>query len=130
MPGQSTPSQIATIGIDIGKNTFHFVGFDQRGAIVLQLMTSLQQLEQRLANLPRCLIGMGTCSGAHHIGRQPRLLVTTCGCSRPATFDFCNRIDSKRALNSVMGESTAALAHVRPVRAYYGVSPYIAFSWP
>jgi len=29
------PSTIATIGIDIGKNTFHLVGLDQRGAIVL-----------------------------------------------------------------------------------------------
>jgi hypothetical protein len=27
---------IATIGIDIGKNTFHLVCFDQRGVIVLQ----------------------------------------------------------------------------------------------
>jgi len=36
----STPSTIATIGIDIGKNTFHLVGLDQRGNIVLQLKTS------------------------------------------------------------------------------------------
>lgn len=70
MSAQSAPSLIATIGIDIGKNTFRLVGFDQRGAIVLQLKTSRQQLEQRLANLPRCLIGMEACSGAHHIGRQ------------------------------------------------------------
>jgi hypothetical protein len=26
---------IATIGIDIGKNIFHLVGLDERGAIVL-----------------------------------------------------------------------------------------------
>jgi hypothetical protein len=30
------PPTIATIGIDIGKNTFHLVGFDQRRRIVLQ----------------------------------------------------------------------------------------------
>jgi transposase len=70
MSRQSTSSSIATIGIDIGKNTFHLVGLDQRGAIVLQLKTSREQLERRLANLPRCLIGMEACSGAHHIGRQ------------------------------------------------------------
>jgi hypothetical protein len=34
------------------------VGLDQRGAIVLQLKSSREQLERRLANLPRCLIGM------------------------------------------------------------------------
>jgi transposase len=70
MSRQSTPSPIATIGIDIGENTFHLVGLDQRGAIVLQLKSSRKQFERRLANLPRCLIGMEACSGAHHIGRQ------------------------------------------------------------
>jgi transposase len=69
MSHQSTPS-VATIGIDIGKNTFHLVGLDQRGNIVLQLKTSRAQLERRLANVPRCLIGMEACSGTHHIGRQ------------------------------------------------------------
>src|SRR6516162_7723256 len=70
MPRQSTPSAVATIGIDIGKNTFHLVGLDQRGAIVLQLKSSREQLERRLSNLPRCLICMEACSGSHHIGRQ------------------------------------------------------------
>ncbi len=70
MSHQSTPSTVATIGIDIGKNTFHLVGLDQRGNIVLRLKTSRAQLERRLANVPRCLIGMEACSGAHHIGRQ------------------------------------------------------------
>jgi transposase len=67
---QSTPSTVATIGIDIGKNIFHLVGFDQRGHVVLQLKTSRGQLDRRLANVPCCLIGMEACSGAHHIGRR------------------------------------------------------------
>jgi hypothetical protein len=71
MPRQSTPSAVATIGIDIGKNTFHLVGLDQRGAIALQLKSSREQLERRLANLPRCLIGMEACSGAHHWEAAP-----------------------------------------------------------
>src|SRR5207237_8126076 len=45
-------------------------GPNHPGAIVLQLKTSREQLERRLANLPRCLIGMEACSGTHHIGRQ------------------------------------------------------------
>ena len=61
---------VTTIGIDIGKNTFHLVGFDQRGAIILQQNVSRSQLERRVANIPRCLIGMEACSGSHHIGRQ------------------------------------------------------------
>jgi transposase len=70
MPRQSTPSAVATIGIDIGKNVFHLIGLDQRGHVVLQLKTSRAQLDRRLANVPRCLIGMEACSGAHHIGRR------------------------------------------------------------
>jgi hypothetical protein len=33
---QTTNSAIAVIGIDIGKNSFHVVGHDARGAIVLR----------------------------------------------------------------------------------------------
>src|SRR5260370_8203967 len=67
MSRDSTPS---TIGSDIGKNTFHLVGLDPRGAIVLQLKLSGARLERRLVNISRSLIGMEACSGAHHIGRQ------------------------------------------------------------
>ena len=48
-----THSAIAVIGIDIGKNSFHIVGQDQRGAIVLRQKWSRGQVETRLANLPR-----------------------------------------------------------------------------
>ena len=33
---QSLNSAVAVIGIDIGKNSFHVVGLDDRGAIVLR----------------------------------------------------------------------------------------------
>ena len=46
---------IAVIGIDIGKNSFHVVGHDARGAIVLRQKWSRGQVEARLANLPPCL---------------------------------------------------------------------------
>ena len=65
---------IATLGIDLGKNTFHLVGQDERGAIVLRIKLSRTQLTQRLANIPPCLIGMEACAGAHHIGRQLQAL--------------------------------------------------------
>jgi hypothetical protein len=41
---------IATIGIDLGKNSFHVVELDQRGAIVLRHKWSRGQIEARLAN--------------------------------------------------------------------------------
>jgi transposase len=67
---QKTPETIATIGIDLGRNSFHLVGSDRRGATVLQQKVSRGQLERRLSNIPRCLIGMEACSGSHHIARQ------------------------------------------------------------
>jgi transposase len=67
---QKTTGPIATVGIDIGKNTFHLVGLDKRGAIGFQQKVSRSQLERRLVDIPRCLIGLEACSGAHHIARQ------------------------------------------------------------
>jgi transposase len=65
---------IAAIGIDIGKNSFHVVGLDGRGAIALRQKWSRGQVETRLANMPACLIGMEACVGAHHLSRRLRLL--------------------------------------------------------
>jgi transposase len=61
---------VATLGIDIGKNTFHLVGLDSKGAIVLRQKLSRGQVDARLANMPPCLIGMEACVGAHHLSRQ------------------------------------------------------------
>jgi len=49
---------VATIGLDIGKNTFHLVGLDKRGAIVMRIKVSRNQLLRRLVNLPACLLGL------------------------------------------------------------------------
>jgi transposase len=69
MSNQSNAT-VATMGIDIGKNSFHVVGLDQRGAIVLRQKWSRGQVEARLANMPPCLIGMEACVGAHHLSRK------------------------------------------------------------
>ena len=70
---------IAIVGIDIGKNSFHIVGLDQCGAIVLRQKWSRGQVEARFANMPPCLIGMEACVGAHHLSRSLRRLVTMLG---------------------------------------------------
>src|SRR5438132_9659009 len=71
---QKLNAAIAVIGIDIGKNSFHIVGHDHRGAIVLRQKWSRGQVETRLANLPPCLIGMEACVGAHHLSRKLQML--------------------------------------------------------
>src|SRR4029453_4262104 len=71
---QKSPDAVATIGVDIGKNTFHLVGLDKRGAIVLRTKVSRSQLERRLANVPRCLVGLEAGCGSHPLARQIRAL--------------------------------------------------------
>jgi transposase len=65
---------VSVIGIDIGKNSFHILGQDRRGAIVLRQKWSRGQVEARFANLPPCLIGMEACVGAHHLSRRLKAL--------------------------------------------------------
>ena len=69
MPASSQTS-VAVVGIDIGKNSFHIVGLDDCGAIVLRQKWSRGQVEARFANMPSCLIGMEACVGAHHLSRK------------------------------------------------------------
>src|SRR6202158_6399747 len=69
---QSLNSAVAVIGIDIGKNSFHVVGQDDRGAIVLRQKLSRGQVGSRFANMPPCLVGMEACVGAHHLSRKLR----------------------------------------------------------
>ena len=65
---------VAVVGIDIGKNSFHVVGLDSRGAIVLRQKWSRGQVETRLANMSPCQIGMEACVGAHHLSRKLKAL--------------------------------------------------------
>ena len=65
---------VATLGIDLGKNVFHLIGLNGRGAITLRQRLSRRQLEARLTTMPPCLEGMEACVGAHHLGRQLRAL--------------------------------------------------------
>jgi transposase len=67
---RSTQPTIAVMGIDLGKYSFHVVGLDRKGAIVLRQKWTRGQVEARLANMPPCLIGMEACVGAHHLSRK------------------------------------------------------------
>jgi len=59
---------IASVGIDLGKTTFHLVALGERNKIVLRRKFSRSQLLAYTANLPASLIGLETCAGAHFIG--------------------------------------------------------------
>ena len=61
--------KIQSIGIDLGKTTFHLVALGERGKIVVRKKLSRKQLLAFTANLDPALIGMEACSGSHFLGR-------------------------------------------------------------
>jgi len=67
-------NSIAVVGIDIGKNSFHVVGLDKSGAIVLRQKWSRNQVEARFANMPPGLIGRAMVSFRVSITDSPAWL--------------------------------------------------------
>ena len=64
--------QIRSVGIDLGKTTFHLVALDDNGKVLLKRKFTQKQLITFTANLQTCLIGMEACGGAHFLGRALR----------------------------------------------------------
>ena len=65
MSRETNVSAAVTIGIDPGKNTFHLIGLDARGGIVLREKVARNRVLARLANVPSCLIGIEAGMGTH-----------------------------------------------------------------
>ena len=61
--------KIASIGIDIGKTTFHLIALDEHGGIVIRRKFSRKALLAYTAKLSTSLIGMEACGGAHCLAR-------------------------------------------------------------
>jgi len=59
---------IASIGIDLGKTTFHLVALGEHNKVLIRKKFSRAQLLAYTANLPSSLIGLEACAGAHFIG--------------------------------------------------------------
>jgi transposase len=63
---------IASIGVDLGKTTFHLVALGEQGKVVVRKKFSRKQRLAYTANLQSSLIGIESCSGAHFIGAPLR----------------------------------------------------------
>jgi transposase len=64
--------QIVSVGIDLGKTTFHLVALGAAGKVLVRKKFTQRQLLTYTANLQTSLIGMEACSGAHFLGRALR----------------------------------------------------------
>jgi transposase len=62
--------QLTTIGLDIAKHVFQVHGVDQHGMAVLRKRLSRGRVLAFFANLPRCVIGLEACGGAHYWARE------------------------------------------------------------
>ena len=60
---------IHTIGIDLGKTSFHLVGLNERGEVMVRKHLSRTRLLRFTANRRVHLIGMEACGGSHFLGR-------------------------------------------------------------
>ena len=57
------------LGVDLGKNVCSVVGLDASGAVVMRRKVRRETLIGLAAKLPPCMVAMGACCGAHHLGR-------------------------------------------------------------
>jgi transposase len=60
---------IVILGVDLGKNSCSIVGVDEAGGVVVRRTMRRQTLIDYVAKLPRCVVAMEACCGAHHLGR-------------------------------------------------------------
>ena len=60
--------QIYSVGIDLGKTTFHLVALGAAGNVLVRKKFTQKQLLAYTANMQTSLIGMEACSGAHFLG--------------------------------------------------------------
>lgn len=64
-----TKTDIAVLGIDLGKNSCSVAGLDARGAVVLRKRMTRDGVVAFAATLPACVVAMEACCGAHYLGR-------------------------------------------------------------
>jgi transposase len=65
-----TMSDLALVGIDLGKHTFHLHGQEKSGRELFRKKCSRQQMMCFFGNLPACTVVMEACAGAHFVARE------------------------------------------------------------
>ena len=64
--------QIHSVGIDLGRTTFHLVALGAAGKVLVRKKFTRNQLLAYTANMPTSLVGLEACAGAHFLGRALR----------------------------------------------------------
>ena len=70
----TTVAPLASIGIDIGKEVFHLVGFSTDGKIAFRRKIKRLAFVETFKKLPPCIVGMEACLSAHFVSCALRQL--------------------------------------------------------
>jgi transposase len=92
--------QIHSVGIDLGKTTFHLVALGVAGKVLVEKKFTWKQLLAHTANMQTSLIALGACSGAHFLGRalrKQRSMKWDCGHLRSESEATLQRSASNRS---------------------------------
>ena len=65
---------ITTVGIDLAKASFSVHGVDRHGKVMLRKTLSRAKLLELMAQLPRCVVGLEACGGAHEMARRLQIM--------------------------------------------------------
>lgn len=65
---------IKVVGIDLAKDVFQIHASDARGRKIFSKQVKRRQFMEVMAQLPKSLVGMESCGGAHHWAREIRKL--------------------------------------------------------
>jgi transposase len=71
---ETMAAPLTAIGVDIGKDVFHLVGFGTDGKIAFRRKIRRLGLRDVFEKLPPCIVGMEACLSAHFVSRTLRAL--------------------------------------------------------
>jgi transposase len=63
-------TEVSTIGLDLAKMVFQVRGADVSGAVVFRKTLRRAKVLEFFRDLPRCVVAMEACGGAHHWARE------------------------------------------------------------
>lgn len=72
--------ELVAVGVDLDKDTFHLVGFDRAGQLVMGRQIKRLALQSTFEQLLRCIVGREACISAHFVswtrgmGFEPRII--------------------------------------------------------
>src|SRR6202163_3889173 len=71
---ETTAAPLSVIGVDIGKDAFHLVGFGADGKTAFRRKIRRLGLKDAFEKLPPCIVSMEACLSAHFVSRTLRAL--------------------------------------------------------